>query len=463
MIPTQHKKKLNPMLMKVIIVSIGLHAILGLVAGVITIATHVIQEETQFDEPPAIQEEVLPADVKVQIKPPAPAQQKPALSNLKIRQVGNIAVKDVSVDLPSMNDTFTISTGLGGISGGNLLGGARGTIGMGISNVSVFGLKTRAERILFVIDTNRHMVTDKKGGLNSYKVIKDEITDMVGNLSAGTLFNVMLYEGINTKFFKPQLVPAGAESHMELVKWIAPLNADANQIGIPGSTRHQLKEMKDTVIYKSLYKHGGWNNSTIFITQATLEQDVDAIFVITGYHRGIERARRALTDKENAKWTAEWERTKASSAYKKQMALHNAEIPEMKKRVADTMAKINKERASKGQPPRVLASAGNVYHQARELGLKWKTLPINPSYPVEFLDEREVSKYYRNLLNVLYREKDTTPPSVNVVLFLAGDEAFTPQWEKNLKSFTRMFSGNSRIIRGLDEIKSARSSANTRN
>ena len=35
---------------------------------------------------------------------------------------------------------------------------------MGISDISVFGLKTRAERILFVIDINRRMAR-QKGGL----------------------------------------------------------------------------------------------------------------------------------------------------------------------------------------------------------------------------------------------------------------------------------------------------------
>ena len=54
------------------------------------------------------------------------------------------------------------------------------------------------------------MVADKKGGLNSYKVIKDEITDMIGNLSAGTLFNVMLHDGWRTMLFKPQLSSAGS-------------------------------------------------------------------------------------------------------------------------------------------------------------------------------------------------------------------------------------------------------------
>ena len=69
-----------------------------------------------------------------------------------------------------------------------------------MSDISVFGLKTRAERILFVIDANSQMLTDAKEELKSYKIIKDEITDMVGNLSADALFNVMMADRRNSKF-----------------------------------------------------------------------------------------------------------------------------------------------------------------------------------------------------------------------------------------------------------------------
>ena len=211
MLPPPQKKKMNPLLMKVIVISVGIHVIAGFIAGIITVAKTVIPDDAQFEEPPAVVEEEPPPPVKVQIKPQQPKQQ--AAQRLTMRPVANIAVAQVDVNLPDMEQNFTVSAGLGGMGGGSLLGGTRGSIGMGLSDVSVFGLKTRAERILFVIDANRQMVTDKKGGLNSYKVIKDEVTDMVGNLSAGTLFNVMLQDRSRTMLFKPQLSSAGAEVH----------------------------------------------------------------------------------------------------------------------------------------------------------------------------------------------------------------------------------------------------------
>jgi hypothetical protein len=38
-----------------------------------------------------------------------------------------------------------------------------------------------------------------------------------------------------------------------------------------------------------------------------------------------------------------------------------------------------------------------------------------------------------------------------------------PEWKKQLDRYVRFFNGKNRIIRGLDEIKSARSSKNTKN
>ena len=57
MLPPERKRKLNPMLMKVIVISVAIHVVAAFVAGVITVATIVIQEDAQFEEPPAVVEE----------------------------------------------------------------------------------------------------------------------------------------------------------------------------------------------------------------------------------------------------------------------------------------------------------------------------------------------------------------------------------------------------------------------
>lgn len=461
MISKLKKRKMNPMLLNVLLISGGVHGLALFILGSFTVYKYIIPDEAQFEEPAAVVEEVPPPEVKIEIKQKPPPQEQ-AMQNLRMKQVGNITVTSVDVNLPDMQDSFTVSSGIGGFGGGSLLGGTRGSIGIGMSDISVFGLKTRAERILFVIDTSRQMVTDAKGGLNSYKVIKDEITDMVGNLSTGTLFNVMLQDRRKTILFKPQLVSAGAEVHQELAQWIAPSNSNANRPGlegVSGASRPKLTTMPaDHQIQEGLGFSGNRGNETAFITQVALEQGVDAIFLITGYHRGMERIRRKPTEREDE----EWQRKINATSYKGQLAKHNIERPIMEKRIQAKLAKQNAERKAKGLPERVLAQRHGIYSNARELELKWET-PHPGWQPPYYINERETEKYFNNIVKSLYTNKGATEPSINVILFLAGDEDFRDDWKKSLDRYVRSFSGKNRIIRGEKEIQSARSAKETVN
>ena len=460
MITPQKKRKINPMLLNILLISGGVHAVALFILGSITVYKYIVPDEAQFEEPSPVVEEQPPPEVKIEIKQQPPKQQ--AMQSLRMKQVGNIAVSAVDVNLPNMQESFTVSAGMGGFGSGSLLGGTSGTLGIGMSDISVFGLKTRAERILFVIDANSQMLTDAKGGLKSYKIIKDEITDMVGNLSAGTLFNVMMADRRNSKFFKKQLVPAGQEVHQQLIQWITPINANARNAGLVEGARDVGRERLETLSKDATYEDILWanqpGNDTAFMTQLAIEQDVDAIFFIAGYHRGFERVRRRLTEKEEADWI----RFSTSRKYQDQLAMHQKEVPVMQNRIDYKMKKINEERKAKGQPARVLNSRWGIYSDYRELGLEWET--EHPGWrPDYFLESREIEKYFKKVVDILYTNKGSEKPSVNVILFLAGDEEMRKEWEDQLDDYTDFFRGKYRIIRGLAEISNASSSSETKN
>ena len=464
MIPEIKKKKMNPLLMKVIGISVGIHVIAGVILGGITIVKYVIPDDAQFEEPPGVVEETPPPEVKVQIRPPAPQQQP--LNNLRMRPVANIAVANVDVNLPSMDQSFTVSAGLGGIGGGNLLGGARGSLRIGLSDVSVFGLKSRAEKILFIVEANRRMVYDSKGGLHSYRVIKNEITDMIGNLSAGALFNVMLVDGGSIKFFKPQLVPAGAEITAELSTWFAPVNSSIENLGIGRGAKAAVVQTnldKHGQIYAGLRRYRGGHA----VTQVALEMGVDAIFMIVGGHGGFSRIRMDLTPEEREKYSANVadlkQRLAADPKRITMAAARKAEEVSIRKEIQVKLAALNKQRAKKGQPPKVLP--GRLSHQMRELGITYKTpqVPSVPRAPIPFADTREVRRYFHDLCSELFGQKGKPPPSLNVVLFLAEDEAFSDSQEDAVKDFVRYFKGKMRVIRGLQQIQAAATAKDTTN
>jgi hypothetical protein len=455
MLPTTKKQKINPLLLKVIFISVAIHLLAGLILGSITIYKFVVPSEAQFEEPPVVEQEEPPPPVKVQIKPKQQQAQR-----LTMRPVATIAVANVDVNLPDMEQNFSVS-GLGGIGGGSLIGGSRGgSIGMGLSDVSVFGLKTRAERVLFVIDASKAMLTDAKGGLHSYKIIKDEITDMVSNLSAGTLFNVVCYDNGRFLFFRPRPIPAGSEITQKLVKWITPINANPSKLGLRGAKPVALIAMADNPIQKQILyfkaitgkTHSG--NRIAYLSQVVLEQSIDAIFIITGSHGGFQRLRRANDKRENE----EWAKRTAQPDYQAQLAAFKAEIPKANKKAGKKLAKLQAKRKKQGLPPKIFASGNLFSHMGIKLNKKHPGVQ-----PRGYIDKDVVKRYFKDFLKQAYADKGTVSPSINVVLFLASDENFSDAQEDNIRDYTRFFDGKYRVIRGLNGIQDARSAEGTDN
>lgn len=54
--------------MKVIAISVGLHVIVGFIAGIIKVATIIAEPDAQFEVPPAVVEEELPVPVNMAIQ-----------------------------------------------------------------------------------------------------------------------------------------------------------------------------------------------------------------------------------------------------------------------------------------------------------------------------------------------------------------------------------------------------------
>ena len=225
MLPPPQKRKMNPMLMKVIVISVVLHVGAAFVAGVITVATIVIQEDAQFEEPPAVVEEEPPPPVKVKIKPPPPKQQPRALS---MKPIANIAIANVDVDLPDMDDSFTVSAGLGGVGAGSLMSGGGMGLGLKMPEINFFGAKSRGEKIAFVVHFGP-ATTNQAGTSNPYSrmtayTIRKRLEEMVQKLPDQALFNVSAFWASHCTPFAAQMLPANGTNKQQLMKWMAPVN-----------------------------------------------------------------------------------------------------------------------------------------------------------------------------------------------------------------------------------------------
>lgn len=126
------KRKINSRLLQVLFYSVVFHAILALILGGIVISNTIGLNDSDFEAPEAVEiEEPLP-EVKIEIKP-----QKMQSAPLQMKTLAQIKVDDVDIDLPDISDTFTVSSGLGSVSGRGL---NLGNIGMRFPDISGFGI-----------------------------------------------------------------------------------------------------------------------------------------------------------------------------------------------------------------------------------------------------------------------------------------------------------------------------------
>lgn len=144
MISKTPRKKLDSKLVTVILVSGALHIVLGLVLGGITIVEYILDDKPDFEAPDAIVQEEPPPPVEVKIKLD---KQKLETEPLKMKSVSQITVDQIDVNLPNMADSFSVSAGVAGGGGGNMLslGGIGDAMKTRFPDVKGFGTTDKLE------------------------------------------------------------------------------------------------------------------------------------------------------------------------------------------------------------------------------------------------------------------------------------------------------------------------------
>lgn len=443
------RKKKNFLLWESFGISAAIQIGLLILAGGYVVYDTVLREDTQFEEPPPEEVVELPQNVEAQIQKQPPRmnlQQRP----LKIKSVGNISVANVTADVVAgAGESFTI--GGGEVSGmGNLdIGEGAGQLGLGMSEINVFGIEDKGERILFLVDASERMLYDDMGGLWSYQAIKDEIVRLVGGLAPGALFNVIIFHGQNgrAQALSEDLLAATPENVEKLKKWIEPINQD---VAVAGRIRPNIKPEKftDTPVGAALADPAySWGNGRMMITQIALEQNVDLVYIITSEWGGFQRIRRSPTEEEKAAW----ERKTSDPQYQRQLKAHLEEVAELDKRLEQRKKQIDAQRKQKGLPPRVWPGRAQLF---KEFNIKVQN--EHPGYePTYFIEQRDVENYFKAVVDELYRKQNLTEPRINVIIFMAEDAELERETVQELRGFTRFFrNGRYRELKGRAAIES---------
>jgi len=436
-------------------ISILIHVLIIVFAGSMVAYEYIKRKDAAFEgqnvSRPKLERRQLQMPVKVQN-----LQKKSHRPKVSTRMT---SASKSSLALPDMS---ALGAGLGNDSGFGRAGvageggerelssmGAAGSLGFGISSVNFFGAKSKGEKIVFIVDTTKSMVTDEKGGYYTYKFAKDRIRQMIDKMKSATLFNVILYGGkyepIVTAQFSPQLLPATTENKEALKAWLDPVNSDPTKIG-------QIDDMKN---YSSDFEYETpietRARSWLQPTQAAMEQKADNIFILAadwGSHG------RPVDQSGVADWLEErgWP--------PKRVEEHKKLVDEREEEALKLLEKENKARAKKGLPPRIVAAFWRYIEE------KKSQLPRLPPGPPIYHPEsgwgytlEEVLEHLDGVYEYNYIPEKLKKPKIHFVQLLArdADEGSGNETEMerrmNMRKVAREFKGDFEFLRGANTME----------
>jgi hypothetical protein len=424
------------------VVSLAIHALLVVVA-LSFVAVTVIQKEEKVFESKAVK------------RPKMPIKKLQVPVNIKKKQVNKPKLRKRIVVQPKVNQTMPdikmpeITGVKGGMGGGEAggLGGAGG-VGFTMPEIEVFGIKGKGEKVFIILDSSPEMMYDEMGGIPAYTIIKQELVRILGSLPPTALFNIIVYDPGRSFMLFPNMVSASSANVAKVDEWLKPLNATrpgmgAKEYGVSTLGSGGIQNNEDFL--RGIFKNQReWYRPTMM----AMKQQADAVFLLTCWWGN----QWFYKDEVDRSWDQSSAGRRWFESYEKAKAL---------------LAKENKERAAKGQAPRVIRDT------------PWE---MNRVYfpDIEFPPRPEAYHYQsRDYIPVMLEIRNENRPealqtksglrktpsktkadfSFNVVHFReVGESRDTGRHEtteERFKELTSKLNGQYTMIAGLEAIKSS--------
>ncbi len=420
------KPKVNLPLIEVIGVSLLVHVAGLLLLGGITLFEALRQPEPEFEAPP-MQEPIDQQELKVKVSLQKSSKQSaPPTHKITVRNLSNLNMPSLTPDMPSINTRVAIGAGHGSGAG---LGRGFGSGGLDLSKsaVNFFGIKSSGERIMIIVDASRYMLEDEKGGLPAYQIIKNEVSNIVQNLSPGTLFNVMFYNGNSLEAYSQSMLPATPGNKDGLVKWIGKFNANMSSIANVSNNRDVQDKSVEPI--KGLVSH--WLKAF----QVAQELNSDAMFILVSDWQWHNRF---FTEEERL-------------AYLASVDWNEEEELAWKEGVKNARAWLNEEnskRRAKGTPEKIVHSDHALISELKGIGVIDRKLRMKPSQAFSF---DEIKEYTEDIGRKYAKQFERNPTETNIVLFLGEGEE--DEEEGDIEQFKRIARENRGKFRVLDGMK----------
>jgi hypothetical protein len=416
------------------LVSLGIHAVLLVVAVSFVAVSVITKEEKVFEAKPVNRPKMKLKKLQVPVNIKKKKTQKPKLrKRILVKPKLNQTMPDIK-----MPEITGVKGGLGGGAGTGLGGGA--ALGFNMPEISVFGVKGRGEKIFIVLDSTPWMMLDEMGGIPAYEIIKTELVKILGGLPSTVLFNIAVYDRNEAYVLFPKMSPASAVNVAKVEAWLKPLNAVKAQMadkdyGVKtlgaGSQRITENFAMDPV--KNVRQ---WLRPAFL----SMKEQADAVFLLTEgwgeiYHN----------EKEAKPWP-ESKRKRFQEYYAK---------------AKQKLAKENAERRAEGRPPRVLGGSHSItraYFPGVELPPSPQRYWYTPRDVSEVMKEtRQKFKSKTPTTSGLGKKSKKDKFSINVIHFVRTDTGAKETDEARFRQVSNLLGGDYRTLSGLEAIKGSAS------
>lgn len=424
------------------LVSLGIHAVLIVIALTFVAVTVIQKEEKAFEAKPVNRPKMQLKKLQVPVNIKKKKVQKPKLrKRIVVQPKMNTSMPDIR-----MPEISGVKGGLGGGATGGI--GGAGALGFTMPEINVFGVRSKGEKVYIMLDASNEMMYDEMGGIPAYTIIKNELVSILSGLPPTALFNVAVFDSWRTYQIFPKLVPASSANVSKVEAWLEPLNTVRPGMGVdewgPRTLGPGGMPSEENFITGKFQRTELWHRPSML----AMQQQADAVFVLTSWW-GYQRF---ATEERDKAWLESSKGKRYLEKAEEALALYDQEC---------------RDRVAKGEAPRVLNR-----HDKRLLVVTYfpgTELPPEPEFyyhkPEEYIKPMlELREQYKpktvhaksGLRSKKSSQKEFT---YNVIRFVRteedGDSHRNRVSNANFKKMTGYFRGNYREIAGLEAIKSS--------
>lgn len=454
-------RRSNPLLWSVIMVSVVVHVLALLVAGGITIYQYAMPPGQIFEEPLPYQTiDRNRLEFSIQLEDRQRDTRRP-VERVGVTTIVDMTMPDVDFEAPVGIPRVAVE-GLADAGRGGAIQPSEGLV-IEPTAMVVFGRPSSGEKFLFIIDADRTLMVDARGGMPTYDVIKEELIRAVSELPTSALFNAMIYEHRRIQVWSDRLSPASQANKEAFAEWLLPVNTDFERLGVRSSNFEPQKlfgRVGDFIVRENYFPHHFFH-----ALAAGFELTPDAVFWLSpdvaawGRIRRIEvtgeareEARRRIAENvHNSPFANEEEWREAAQTLNEAVSVA---VREYKQRE-------NQRREARGISPRVYSPSEDreLRNRLREQVLAELGIPdprgiqVHPRQTVIRVPEREAKQWTDQYQRLVFDEQRLDRPTINMIIFKGADEP----WDRNVddrrvRDFVREFNGGYRVLRGLGHI-----------